>query len=238
MNTKQNQMHWVLAGVVTLLVLVVTILVVQPALSFVELSANQGRVGHDPLTQEEIDMAINTVIEDFKGAQRYEILLNERHVETKATRGNGLWRRRSDVYVYNYDTDALKHFIINLGTRSIDSINERQDVQLPLIPNEIERALGIAYENVEFRSVLDQAYLEITGEELTSLDLLDVKAFIFRSDSMPDNVNELARNCGIRRCAQLLFYTLDDIAIEMQPIVDLSEGKVAQFIVPDYGSNN
>jgi len=235
MNKNQNQVYWALATIMTVLVLSVTILVARPALSFTNLATSQDGVGHDPLTGGEIEQAIKTTIENFKGDEKFEILLIERHVESKNARSNGEWRRRSDAYVYSYDRDVLKHFLIDLETLSIDSVQEEQNIQLPLVPDEIEDALEIAYANQEFKTVLDQAYLEMTGEVLTSLDQLNVKAFIFRSDSMPDNVNELARNCGVRRCAQLLFYTLDNVAINMQPIVDLSEGKVAQFIEPDFG---
>ena len=237
MNKNQNRTYWVLGLIATVLVLSVTILVIRPVSSFTNLAISQGSIGHDPLTSEEIDQAIATAIENFKGDERFEILLSERHVETKNARSSGEWRRRSDVYVYSYDRNVLKLFIIDLETLSIDSVDEEQNIQLPLTPNEIREALEIAYANQEFQIVLDQSYLDLTGETLTSLDQLNVKAFIFRSDSMPDNVNELARNCGVRRCAQLLFYTLDNIAINMQPIVDLSEGKVAQFIEPYSGDN-
>jgi hypothetical protein len=159
-----------------------------------------------------------------------EVLLVERRDESKEVYEGGDWKRRADVYIYDYSSDTLRHSIVDVETGEVDSEELVQGVQLPLTDGEVQRALGIAYGDPATRQAIETRYREISGELLGGTDQLQVKAFVFLSDSKPEGLNEDARGCGLRRCAQLLLYTKDRVVIEVQPIVDLSNGRVAQLL--------
>lgn len=156
-----------------------------------------------------------------------ELLLVERRNPQKNETGSE--GREADVYVYDYRTDTLHHSVVNSISGQVKHEEQVQGVQLPLSNNEIDRAKTIATDNRTVRGRLQQEYLLITGQALNSVDQLNVKAFIFLASSMPSEVNDDAKNCGLHRCARLLLHTEEKIALETAPIVDLSRGNVAQY---------
>lgn len=155
--------------------------------------------------------------------ERTEVLLVERLHEK-----GGNPPRRADVYIYDYATDTLRRTVVDVASGAVHSEEVVQGVQLPLTQPELERALGIAYADAATRAVVEERYREVAGEVLQGIEQLGVKAFVFHADSKPDGLNDASRRCGIHRCAQLLFYTTDQVVIETQPIVDLSVGTVTQ----------
>lgn len=195
---------------------------------------------YDPLTANELDAALDAAFaagaaagaESVSAAAflRQEVLLVERHQEPKATRQSGQTRRRSDAYIYDYTTNELKHVIVDLETQEVEVIEKYQGIQLPLTENEITNAYFLAFSQEEVRQQLNEQYRQITGGELTDAAQLEIKAFIFTVDAMPDEVNQFSEECGIHRCAQLQFYTTDNTILDIQPIVDLSRGIVIQDI--------
>ncbi|MBV7330228.1 hypothetical protein KFU94_18655 [Chloroflexi bacterium TSY] len=199
---------------------------------------NQSGIGYDPLTEKEEASAIAAALETeskvteqgIATIQQHEILLVERHQESKELYASGEWPRRSDLFTYDYSTDTLLHTIVDVESGEISSRETIQGVQLPLTDNEIERALTIADADDALRQRLAQQYQAITGESLSSITQLNVKASIFYADAMAESVNSLAQQCGLQRCAQLLLYTADRVAFEILPIVSLSRGRVMQVI--------
>lgn len=159
--------------------------------------------------------------------QNKEILLVERHIEEKNAPKT---LRRADIYTYDYATNELIEALVDLNTNEIISSERRQGVQLPLTNNELARAKEIVFEDEEERQILQYEYQRITSRVMTDTSDLNIKAFTFKADSLPNRVNEASKLCGIHRCAQLMLYTAENIVFEVSPIVNLSEGIVTQRI--------
>ncbi|MEE9398485.1 MAG: hypothetical protein V3V31_15920 [Methylococcales bacterium] len=193
----------------------------------------------DPLSGEESSAAIDVVVEQQpveRIARRAlddagngeEILLIERHISEKGSPES--LKRLSDVYTYNYQTNQLVRYVVNHNSNEIESVTRTQGDQLPLTEAEIQRVIDIVFNDPEELGLLNQQYQQITGETLVSADQLEIKAFTFLAASLPGQLNEASKQCGIHRCAQLLLYTADRVVFEVSPIVDLSEKRVTQNV--------
>ncbi|MEM7132368.1 MAG: hypothetical protein AAF702_39055 [Chloroflexota bacterium] len=234
--------RWIL-GVVSLLVVGVIsgVFYVSAAPPQSGMLMPQSPLGTDPLTTSEhetISRLLPNLLpqEDRITSGTIETLLIERHQEEK---GSGVSTRRGDVYLYDYSTDTLIHAVINVTTREIDTVSRVQGVQLPLTEAEVTRAVDIIVNSGSFYEELAQRYQEITGNEFVGMEQLQIKAFAFLADSMPDRVNSAAVGCGVNRCAQLLLYTQEHVAFEMMPIINLSTQQLVQtmaFGIYDAGS--
>jgi hypothetical protein len=186
------------------------------------------RTGYDPLSPEEQERsrilasqraefasALNTV-------SRSELLLIERHVESKADMQNGNWPRRADVYTYLYDSDTLMLAVVNLASGEVSSVETMQNVQLPLTQNETDHAIELLLADSALMANIAGQYQTITGTALTQpRTQLKLNVLIYRADAMP-NANPGAEACGLHRCAQFLIATQNDVVINLLPIVDLS----------------
>ena len=155
-----------------------------------------------------------------------EVLLIEKNEEKSAPSD----QRRADVYIYDYSTNELIESLLDLNTSEVIRSERKQGVQLPLTDNELKRAKQIVFEDEDERAILEDEFLRITSRELTDVADLNIKAFTFLSDSLPNRVNEASKECGIHRCAQLMLYTQENIVFEISPIVNLSAGVVTQRI--------
>lgn len=155
-----------------------------------------------------------------------EILLIERHEEKGAPEG----QRRADVFTYDYQTNELIQSLVDLTTSEVISSVRKQGVQLPLTEKELTRAKQIVFDDEDERQILKDEYHRITSRELSDTADLNIKAFTFVADSLPNRVNEASKQCGVHRCAQLMLYTGENIVFEISPIVNLSEGVVTQRI--------
>ena len=118
--------------------------------------------------------------------------------------------------------------VVDLSNEAVLSTQRSKNMQPPLAAAELTRALGIVFDDVEERLILNAEYQRITGETLSSTDQLNYKAFTFFADSMPTVVNAASKTCGAQRCAQLVLYTHDNVVFEVSPIVNLSAGVVTQ----------
>jgi Cu2+-containing amine oxidase len=157
---------------------------------------------------------------------KQEVLLIERHQQKGAPQG----QRRADVYIYDYQTNELIESLVDLNTSEVLNTNRKQGVQLPLTTKELARAKQIVFDDEDERQILEHEYQRITSKPLTSTAELNIKAFTFTADSLPNRVNEASKYCGVHRCAQLMLYTGENIVFEISPIVNLSEGVVTQRI--------
>ncbi|MEB8431345.1 hypothetical protein OO007_03835 [Cocleimonas sp. KMM 6892] len=203
-------------------------------LSFLSFS-NAYAHNNDPLTVDEISRVGNLVTPQTLAAKseggvtvndNQELLLIERNEEKGAPKD----QRRADVYIYNYSTDELEQSLVDLNTSEIISTVTKQGVQLPLTVNELKRAKEIVFEDEDERQILEHEYNRITSRTLNDTSELNIKAFTFTADSLPNRVNEASKQCGIHRCAQLMLYTDENIVFEISPIVNLSAGVVTQRI--------
>ena len=186
------------------------------------------RTGYDPLSPEEQERARTLAVQraDFanalNAASRSELLLIERHAESKTDMRSGNWPRRADVYTYLYDSDTLMLAVVNLTSGRVDSVETMQNVQPPLTQNETNRAIQLLLDDATLMANIATQYQTITGEGLTQPETqLKLNTLIYRADAMP-NANPGAAACGLHRCAQFLIATQNDIVINLLPIVDLS----------------
>ena len=190
---------------------------------------------NDPLTNDEISRVGGLITPPAIAAKsengittsdHQEVLLIERNEEKGAPKD----QRRADVYIYNYATNELQESLVDLNTSEIISSVTKQGVQLPLTQNELKRAKQIVFEDEDERQILEHEYNRITSRTLNDTSELNIKAFTFTADSLPNRVNEASKQCGIHRCAQLMLYTDENIVFEISPIVNLSAGVVTQRI--------
>jgi len=191
---------------------------------------------NDPLSDSEIakvarltqQPVLSARATDGKGESQnsLEVLLIEQHQDKNAPKG----QRRADVYTYNYRTNELIETLVDLNTSEVLKTQRKKGVQLPLTEREIKHAKEIVFNDEDERQVLAYEYHRITSKPLTDTTELNIKAFTFVADSLPNRTNEASKLCGIDRCAQLMLYTGDNIVFEVSPIVNLSEGIVTQRI--------
>lgn len=190
-----------------------------------------GRTGFDPLSTAEQDLAAALAapaIAQLRGAKAQgavEPLLVERHEEDKQLYLKGAWDRRADVLVYDYASDRLIQSVVNLTTKRVDATTAVRDVQPLITAAERDRALALALADPTAGPGLRGWYQRVTKQTLDSPAQLRVDALVFRADAMADS--KLGRNeCGVRRCAQLLFATAEGQLIDVTVYVDLSRGAV------------
>ena len=141
--------------------------------------------------------------------------------------------RLADVYHYDYLANELVHDVVDVASDAVLHSERQSGVQLPLVATEIERAKHIVMATPKARRSVSKAYRNIVGSPLRSLDDLDYKAFIFHADATIEGQANRSARCGVNRCAQLLLYTDDNIALDLSPIVDLSRGRVTDLLRPD-----
>ena len=155
-----------------------------------------------------------------------ELLLIERHQQKNAPKG----QRLADIFTYDYATDELIESRVDLNSNEVIRTTRKKNVQLPLTQNEVNRAKQIIFNDENERRILENEYQRITGRSFTNTDELNIKAFTFTRDSLPNRVNEASKLCGLQRCAQMMLYTGENIVFEVSPIVNLSKGVVTQRI--------
>ena len=186
------------------------------------------RTGYDPLSLVEQGRARQIALADasvsalLTGAARTELLLVERHEESKAVYALGSWPRRADVLIYLYDTDTLLSAVVNLTAGGVDQVQTAQQVQPPLTPAETDLAGQLALADPAAGAALREEYRRATERDLGSADQLRVYARVFWADAMPDVDLGEAASCGLHRCAQLLFSVEPNHRLSALPIVDLS----------------
>jgi hypothetical protein len=214
---------WAL-GLAIGLAFIVTLAWVVPGMSL----QDKPRTGYDSLSPDEQGQARDLAGQNnmfsiaVNDDSRSELLLIERHQETKEVMRSGNWQRRADVYTYLYDSDTLLHAVVNLSTGQVDSVETMQNVQLPLTQKETDRAVQLLLADASIMANVASQYQTITGTPLTQPETqLKFSTLIYLADSMP-NANPGAAACGLHRCAQFLIATQDDVAINLLPIVDLS----------------
>lgn len=192
---------------------------------------------NDPLSLDEINKVVSltqvkavarsaTASSATSPNNNKEVLLVERHQQKNAPKG----QRYADIFTYDYATNELIEALVDLNTSTVIRSERKRGVQLPLTENELERAKRIVFEDEDERQILENEYHRITSRPLTDTSELNIKAFSFTADSLPNRVNEASKLCGIHRCAQLMLYTGENIVFEITPIVNLSKGVVTQRI--------
>ena len=184
------------------------------------------------LTPPEVSVAAQAALNaidpsgDFEGL---EVLLVERQEPHKRASRARQEERRADVFVYDYRLDQLITLEVGPGGRATVKSSSAFE-QLPLSEAEQDRVQDIAFADPQIASLVQDSYFAATGRRLRSRDQLNLRAWIFYAESMPLDLNADAMLCGLHRCALLLMYTKQDLAIDVLPLVDLSEDRVLQLL--------
>jgi hypothetical protein len=158
--------------------------------------------------------------------ERLETLAADLHRHAKSTRVED-YRRRADVYVYDYDTDQLAWAVVDLDSGRLESLTVTASVQRPLSDREVAHALDLVFGDPASAARIRAEYARIAGHPLRDRHDLEVAGFVYRADAMPDANTPDSAECGRHRCAQLLIRTHDEVSLEL-PIVDLSRERVLE----------
>lgn len=147
--------------------------------------------------------------------------------------------RLANAYYYDYQKDQTIHCIVDAESGAIHNQLNVRDMQLPLVDEEIQRTFDIFMQS-KHRRKLAKSYYQATGQSLIDLSNIDFKAYVFHSSISEDQLKPKTRQCGKTRCAQLLLYTNENIALDLNPIISLSKAKVlqvntvpSQHVLPD-----
>jgi len=143
-------------------------------------------------------------------------------------REKGSVERLADAWYYSYPRNETIHKIVDLASGEVRSEEVVIDLQLPLVDAEISRAFDIVLTSAAHNKALQTAYLQVTGARFLDRSQVSYKAFVFHPDTVQEGLEPTARRCGLHRCAQMLLYTHDNIALDMSPVVDLSTSRVLQ----------
>ncbi len=158
----------------------------------------------------------------FVSAEPELLLVERRPADSKTSES-----RTANVYYYDYQKDQTIHCIVDAESGEVHRKIRVRNLQLPLNDNEIQRAFDI-YLQSDHRGELVDAYYQTTGQSLIDISKVQFKAYVFHASVNEALLNKKARRCGKTRCAQLLLYTEDNIAMNLSPVVSLSRGVVIQ----------
>lgn len=189
-----------------------------------------GRVGYDPLSSAERDLALKVALSDERvakvksGASRTETIVIERHEESKAVYARGTWDRRADVVFYAYGPDLAVTTVVNMATRAADIVDVRSKYQPPLTRGEMNRAFDIALADVSASAKIRSAYQNRIGRPLSDPEAIERYGFVFMPDEVPEATSPDVLACGVRRCALMVLAVTGDV-LDTTLIVDLSNGR-------------
>ncbi len=209
------------------------------AVSLLFMTASSSANELDPLSADELMQAaqlaspaygLRTTRQQGKTATATAPAIEQLLIERRPTDKEQPVQRLADVYSYDYGSDETLHNVVDLQTQRVISSQRQQYLQLPLTENELARATRLIFSDPEQMRPLQDEYKRITGQVLNNPDQLNVKAFTFTADALPERLNAASQQCGLHRCAQVLLYTHDSIVFEISPIVNLSAGIVTQNI--------
>jgi hypothetical protein len=159
-------------------------------------------------------------------AERVEVLRVVRQMSPKGTRPDD-YRRRADVYVYDYGTDRVAVATVDLETGEVRSLRMAVGVQPPLNEREVARATELLFTDEAAATRIGKEFARITGRPFQDRREIEISGFVYHADSMPETNTPETASCGRHRCAQLLLRTRDNVSIEV-PIVDLSRERVLE----------
>jgi len=188
------------------------------------------RVGYDPLSSAERDIALKVALGDeriakaMSGASRTEMIVIERHEETKAIYARGAWDRRADVVFYLYGPDLALSAVVNLVTRVADVVDVRAKYQPPLTRGEMNRAFDIAMADLTAANKIRSAYQNRIGRALADPEAIERYGFVFVPDAVPEATSPEALACGLRRCALMVLAVAGDV-LDTTIVVDLSNAR-------------
>ena len=190
-----------------------------------------GRVGYDPLSSAERDLAMKVALSDERvaksssGATKTEPILIERHEESKDVYARGAWDRRADVVFYLYGLDQAVTAVVNLATRAADVVDVRARYQPPLTRAEMNRAFDVAMADATAAAKIKTAYQNRVGRALADPEIIERYGFVFQPDEAPEATSPDVLRCGATRCALMVLALTGDV-LDTTIVVDLSNARV------------
>ncbi|MFJ7158982.1 Tat pathway signal sequence domain protein [Streptomyces sp. NPDC101118] len=197
----------------------------------VEAPAREGAkgVGRDPLTDGEL-ARLRTLAagkagqqsEDARGGRGPQWLtadLAETRPEDVGRKGAP---RRAQLSSYDYKTDTLTTYTVNLDTGKVESTENQREAQPPLAREEAVEATRLMIA-APAGDGLRKDYRDATGKALTKPEQLALQnALIYRVNAENPGPKEL-RECGRHRCVRLFLKVKNGPWIDVRSlVVDLS----------------
>ena len=180
--------------------------------------------GPDALTSTEVDKARAVAVtpqlasgaRDVAGKAGPEYLMADLDEDTG---------RHAELYFYDYRTDKLIKQVVDLSTGKLAKSYSASGMQPPASAREASVAFDLLLadpQGADFRT----AYRKAEGTEFAGQDGLTVTAHIYTARP----ADQGARQCGAKRCVQLIVETADGHFITVNDlIIDLSGRTVARL---------
>ncbi|GAA2513161.1 hypothetical protein [Winogradskya humida] len=180
--------------------------------------------GSDALTSTEVDKARAAAVtpqlasgaRDAAGKAGPEYLMADLDEDTG---------RQAELYYYDYKTDKLIKQVVDLETGKLARSFSAAGMQPPASKQEASVAFDLLLADplgAEFKA----AYRKAAGKELAGKEGLTVTAHIYTARP----ADKGARQCGAKRCVQLIVETADGRFISVNDlIIDLSGRTVARL---------
>ncbi len=193
-----------------------------------ELSRNAANKHNSDANQRNSKDGFSSILRK-KSLPKYKFLLAERHRANKGASDTDL--RLADVYWYDYSSDTLLVNVVDLANKSIVTSSTSQGTQLPLTEDELGDAVELLFADPFTRERVAEEYKKTTGNPLSDYNSqIEIRAFVFHAETASGQLQPGSINCGINRCAQMMIYTPDNLAIDIMPIVNLSKQKITDIL--------
>ncbi|MFC4554654.1 hypothetical protein [Georgenia faecalis] len=181
------------------------------------------RGAYDQLTADEVAFARNLVaqhpsyagtesVTDEAGAQYLSADLADPAMY------DDLHRRLSLMY-YDYGSEELLHYVVDLSGQSVETVTAAQDVQPAPTEFETQTAFELLLASDVAGEAILQEFTETTGETTLTEDTVDVTAHSFSGGALGSGVDA----CATDRCVEVLVQTADGPFLTTTPyVVNLS----------------
>lgn len=192
------------------------------------LSSDLIKLPREPLTLDEVAYAraassVDPLFVDaMQGAGEAPTYLSTVIVEPEAYDDNA---RRLEVVYYDYGTDRVLRFVVNVTAATVEIAESSNGVQPPPSDTEVATALSILLED-PLSAPMKRMYLDLEGTELTSPD----QTIYNGSSYIATPADAGAESCGPERCVMLLVQTPGHAYLPTtQIVVNLSQKSVLEI---------
>jgi hypothetical protein len=133
--------------------------------------------------------------------------------------------RRLSLMYYDYASDQLLHYVVDLSGAGVESVSAAQGVQPAPTDFETETAYDLLLASDVAGDAIAQEFVETTGEAEITDEQVDVTAHSYSGGAAGAGVDA----CAIDRCVEVLVQTTDGPFLTTTPyVVNLSAQTVTQ----------
>ncbi|MEV7413819.1 Tat pathway signal sequence domain protein [Streptomyces sp. NPDC089919] len=130
--------------------------------------------------------------------------------------------RRAQISAYDYKTDALTTYTVDLDTGKVESSDVQHGVQPPIVRDEAVQAARLMIGSPAGEG-LRKDYQDATGKKLTRPEQLALKNALIYRVGAENPGPEAVRQCGTHRCVRLFLKVKNGPWIDVRSlVVDLS----------------